>query len=55
MIILDEATSAIDAETAAEIENNLLDDSDCTVIMISHHLDPNIKLKLDNILNIEQS
>lgn len=55
MIILDEATSAIDAETAAEIENDLLDDSDCTVIMISHHLDPNIKLKFDNILNIEQS
>lgn len=55
MIILDEATSAIDAETAAEIENDLLDDSARTVIMISHHLDPNTKLKFDSILNIVQS
>ena len=48
-IILDEATSAIDAKTAVAIEEQIVEDSEKTVIIISHHLDDKISSKLDKI------
>lgn len=54
MIILDEATSAIDVDTAVEIENNFIQDSNSTIIMISHHLHPNIKSQLDGIVQLAE-
>lgn len=38
IIILDEGTSALDAQNAFEIESKLLNNEDLTVIMIAHHL-----------------
>ena len=42
MIILDEGTSAIDRETAHEIEAGLLAQKDLTVITITHHMDESL-------------
>ena len=39
VLILDEGTSAIDPETAFEIEKNLLARKNLTVITITHHMD----------------
>ncbi|MBF6625110.1 ABC transporter ATP-binding protein [Aerococcaceae bacterium zg-BR9] len=52
IIILDEATSAIDVETAIEIEKYFVRDIESTVIMISHHLHPSIKEQLDYVVNL---
>lgn len=46
ILILDEATSALDETTALKIENNILANKDLTVIMISHHIQDEIKEKL---------
>ena len=54
VIILDEATSAIDKETTDEIENFILSREDKTVIMISHHLDENIKAKCDKVYDLNE-
>lgn len=50
ILILDEATSAIDKETAVLIEQRILDMADKMVIMISHHLDDTVRHKLDEII-----
>ena len=42
VIILDEGTSAIDRETAHEIEAGLLAQKDLTVITITHHMDESL-------------
>ncbi|MBF0787079.1 MULTISPECIES: ABC transporter ATP-binding protein [unclassified Streptococcus] len=52
ILIMDEATSAIDKDTAIEIENELLKDPDKLVIMISHHLDDSVAANLDQIMAI---
>ena len=43
ILILDEATSALDEKTAIRIENNILADDQLTLIMISHHIQEEIK------------
>ena len=45
-IILDEGTSALDEANALDIENNLLENEDMGVIIITHHLREAVREKL---------
>ncbi|MDO5755758.1 MAG: ABC transporter ATP-binding protein, partial [Tissierellia bacterium] len=54
VIILDEATSAVDNETRQEIEDIILSKDNKTIIMISHHLEESTKAKLDKIYEIKK-
>lgn len=47
VIILDEATANLDTETARIIENYVFDKFE-TIIMITHHLNPELEMKVDN-------
>ncbi|MSU01268.1 ABC transporter ATP-binding protein [Tissierella pigra] len=51
-IIIDEGTSAIDKESALEIERNLMDDKNLTIILITHNLHNEIIDKLDCVYEI---
>ena len=53
ILILDEGTSAIDMQTAYDIENRLLKMEDLTLITITHHLEPNLLDKYDEIFYIQ--
>ena len=53
ILILDEGTSAIDMQTAYDIENRLLAMKDLTLITITHHLEKNLLTKYDEILYME--
>ena len=53
ILILDEGTSAIDMQTAYDIENRLLKMENLTLITITHHLDPNLLDKYDEIFYME--
>ena len=50
IMILDEFTSALDNETALEIENTLLDIPDLTLISITHKLIKNTLEKYDQVI-----
>lgn len=54
-IILDEGTSALDENNAAEIENMLMEQEDLGVILITHHLRENIKARLTAVYKIEKT
>lgn len=51
-IIFDESTSAQDPRHAYLIENRLLSDPSLTVIMITHHLNPELKTKFNSIITL---
>lgn len=53
ILILDEGTSAIDMQTAYDIENRLLKLQDLTLITITHHLERELLIKYDEILYME--
>ena len=53
ILIVDEGTSAIDMQTAYDIENRLLKIENLTLITITHHLDPNLLDKYDEIFYME--
>ena len=53
ILILDEGTSAIDMQTAYDIENRLLKKEDLTLITITHHLEQNLLDKYDEIFYME--
>lgn len=53
ILILDEGTSALDKQTAYEIEEQLLQ-TDLTLITITHNLDPQLLTKYDEIIYLEQ-
>ena len=53
ILILDEGTSAIDRQTAHDIENRLLKLQDLTLITVTHHLDEDLLKKYDKILYME--
>ena len=53
MLILDEATSALDEKTAVHIENNILADDKLTLIMISHHIQEEIKKQLTECVELK--
>ncbi|BAM46947.1 ATP-binding cassette domain-containing protein [Amphibacillus xylanus] len=47
-----EATSSLDQKNALEIEKNLLEQNDLTVIMITHHLREEIREYIDDVLSL---
>ncbi len=53
ILLLDEATSAIDVKTSRVIEQEILSNPDLTVIMITHHLQEEIKPFLTDVLNLD--
>ena len=53
ILILDEATSALDEKTAIRIENNILADNQLTLIMISHHIQDEIKQQLTECVELK--
>lgn len=54
ILILDEGTSAIDAQTAYEIESKLLTLEDLTLITITHNLNPDVLSLYDEIIYMDQ-
>lgn len=54
ILILDEGTSAIDAQTAYEIESKLLMLEELTLITITHNLNPDILNLYDEIIYMDQ-
>lgn len=54
ILILDEGTSAIDAQTAYEIESKLLTIEDLTLITITHNLNPDLLSLYDEVIYMEQ-
>jgi ABC-type bacteriocin/lantibiotic exporter with double-glycine peptidase domain len=53
LLILDEGTSAIDKQTATDIESRLLDREDLTLITITHSLDEDMLSQYDEIIYME--
>jgi len=53
ILILDEGTSAVDLQTAYDIETALLDVPDLTMLTITHNLNPEMLRQYDRILYIE--
>lgn len=53
ILILDEGTSAIDMQTAYDIENRLLKMEDLTLITITHHLEKDLLDKYDEVFYME--
>lgn len=52
IVLLDEATSAVDVATSKAIEKALLTNSNITVIMITHHLQDELKPYLTEIISL---
>lgn len=52
IILVDEGTSSLDEASALKIEENLVNNPDLTVIMITHHLRECIKEKLTGVLDL---
>ncbi len=53
ILILDEGTSAVDMQTAYDIESQLLKISDLTVITITHSLNPELLENYDQVIYME--
>lgn len=53
ILILDEGTSAVDRQTAYEIESALLDVPELTMLTITHNLNPELLQKYDQVLYID--
>lgn len=53
ILVLDEGTSAVDMQTAYDIESQLLKISDLTVMTITHSLNPELLKNYDQILFME--
>lgn len=53
ILILDEATAALDQQTANDIERNLLSKKDLTIITVTHKLDEELLGKYDQIIYME--
>ncbi|SDL72736.1 ABC transporter ATP-binding protein [Romboutsia lituseburensis] len=54
ILILDESTSALDNETAYNLENSLLSLEDLTLIVVTHKLIKSILLKYDEIIVMKE-
>ena len=52
-VVLDEAFSAIDEATRQSIEMAFLNDPAKTVIAVSHHIDPDVAARYDEILLVK--
>lgn len=53
LLILDEGTSALDKQTATDIEKRLLNREDLTLVTITHSLDPDLLSQYDEIIYME--
>ncbi|MCL1935678.1 MAG: ABC transporter ATP-binding protein/permease [Defluviitaleaceae bacterium] len=53
IIILDESTSAIDVKTANEIEEELLNEKELTLITITHRIKDGLLHKYDRVIDIQ--
>ncbi len=53
IIVLDEGVSALDKETASEIENMLLNQKGRTLIQVSHHVTPENRARYDKVIEIK--
>ncbi len=54
ILLLDEFTANLDKETAARIEDELLQRTDCLTITVTHHLRPDSLHRYDGQLSIER-
>lgn len=54
ILILDEGTSAVDMQTAYEIEKRLLDVPDLTLITVTHNMNPDLLSLYDQIIYMEE-
>lgn len=54
IILLDEGTSALDMQTAYEIEIDLLRDESVTLITVTHHPDEKLMQKYDHIIYMDK-
>lgn len=54
LLILDEGTSAVDIQTAYDIENALLELDDLTMVTITHNLRPELLSRYDAILFMQE-
>lgn len=54
VILLDEGTSALDEQTAYEIEADLLKDASITLVTVTHHLNEKLRHKYDQIITIDE-
>lgn len=52
LLMLDEGFSALDPETAREIEQGLLENEELTVISISHHTDELSRKNYDSVIEV---
>ena len=52
IILIDEGTSSLDETSALRIEENLINNPNLTVIMITHQLRDEIKYRLDGVLTL---
>lgn len=53
ILFVDEGTSALDQQNAIQIERQLLDNSELTLLLISHHLDEERKKRFDGVLELK--
>jgi len=53
VLLVDEATAALDAQTAFQVSNAILDLNDLTRIVVTHSLDENLLKKYDCILTLK--
>lgn len=53
ILILDEGTSAVDVQTAYDIESALLDIEDLTMVTITHSCHPELMRRYDSIIYME--
>lgn len=53
ILVLDEGISALDPETAKEIETNILSEEDMTVISISHHVSTELVKMYDEVWEVK--
>ena len=54
VLVVDEGTSAVDIKTSNQIEENLLNRNDLTMIVISHKINKNILKKYDQIICMDK-
>ena len=53
VIIMDEGTSALDVENAKLIEEKLLTNKNLTVILVTHHMNDDLKDLFDEVYEME--
>lgn len=54
ILVMDESTASVDKKTALAVEKNILENSDLTVIMITHHLYDETQSYLDEVIHLGQ-